>query len=41
MLKIPVIYTGPYSYDSCPAELLFNLLKATNINPEGLDTGKK
>jgi hypothetical protein len=23
-LKIPVIFTGPYSYDACPIELYFS-----------------
>ena len=40
-LKIPVIYTGPYSYQSCPAELLFAQIKSINLNPQGLPCGKK
>ena len=40
-LNIPIIYTGPYSYDACPCELFFSQLKSTEINPEGLPTGKK
>ena len=40
-LKIPVIFTGPYSYDVCPIELFFSQLKSTEINPEGLPTGTK
>jgi hypothetical protein len=40
-LGIPVIFTGPYSYDACPIELLFSQLKSTELNPEGLPTGTK
>ena len=40
-LRIPVIFTGPYSYDACPCELFFSQLKSTELNPEGLPTGTK
>ena len=40
-LKIPVIFTGAYSYDACPIELLFSQLKSTELNPDGLPTGTK
>jgi transposase len=40
-LQIPVMFTGPYSYDVCPCELFFALLKSTDINPRQLATGKK
>ena len=40
-LKIQVIFTGPYSYDAAPCELLFAQLKTNNLNPSGLQTGKK
>ena len=40
-LAMPVIFTGPRSYDACPAEMVFAHLKSTNLNPEGLPTGKK
>ena len=40
-LKMPVIFTGPRSYDACPCELLFAFLKAVDLNPQGLATGKK
>ena len=40
-LEFPVIYTGPYSYDACPCELLFAQLKNAELNPESLPTGKK
>ena len=32
-LDIPVIYTGPYSYDAAPIELLFAAFKSEDINP--------
>ena len=41
LLKMPVIFTGPRSYDSCPCELLFAHLKAVDLNPEDKPTGKK
>ena len=40
-LQIPIMFTAPYSYDCCPCELFFALLKSTDINPENLNTGKK
>jgi len=40
-LKMPVIITGPRSYDASPCELLFAHLKAVDLNPQGLSTGKK
>ena len=41
LLRIPVIFTGPYSYDGAAAELLFAYFKNSDINVEGLPTGKK
>ena len=41
MLKIPVMFTAPYSYAACPVELFFAYLKNEDINPELLATGKK
>ena len=32
-LKMPVIFTGPRSYDACPCELLFAHLKKVDLNP--------
>ena len=40
-LKIPVMYTAPYSYDASPVELFFAYLKNQDINPKNLPTGKK
>ena len=40
-LNFPVIYTGPYSYDACPCELLFARIKSADLNPTKLPTGKK
>lgn len=39
-LDIPVIFTGPYSYDGAPIELLFAAIKTDDINPELLKMGK-
>ena len=32
-LKVPVLFTGPHSYDANPCELFFAAFKRTNINP--------
>jgi hypothetical protein len=40
-LQIPTIFSGPYSYDGAPCELLFGHLKKTDINASRLSTGKK
>ena len=40
-LNVPIMFTAPYSYDCCPCELFFALLKSTDINPEKAATGKK
>jgi hypothetical protein len=37
---IDVVYTGPYSWSMAPCELLFSRLKAVDLNPELLATGK-
>jgi transposase len=39
-LNIPVIYTGPYSYDAAPIELLFAALKMDDINPHHFKMAK-
>ena len=40
-LQMPVIFTGPRSYDACPCELLFAHLKNVDLNPGELPVGKK
>ena len=40
-LNIPVMFFGPASYNVAAAELMFADLKSTQLNPEGLQTGKK
>ena len=40
-LDIKVIFSGPYSYATAPAELLFAHFKVGQLNPLGLPTGKK
>ena len=32
-LKIPILFTGPHSYDAAPIELLFAAFKSRDINP--------
>ena len=40
-LDVPVLFTGPHSYDVAPCELLFAAFKAADINPRHVPTGKK
>ena len=39
--NIPVLFTGPHSYDVARIEKWFSRLKATDINPDRLPLGKK
>lgn len=39
-LNFPVCFTGPHSYDACPAELLFAAFKSTAFNEKNIPTGK-
>ena len=40
-LKLPILFTGPHSYDAAPCELFFALFKQVDINPRHLPLGKK
>ena len=40
-LRIPTMIAGPYGYDAAPAEKLFALLKAGDLNPASIKTGKR
>ena len=40
-MELPVTFSGPYSYSTAPAELVFAALKLGDLNPERLPTGKK
>ena len=40
-LNIPILFTGPNSYDAAPCELLFAQFKSVDINPRHLPLGKK
>ena len=40
-LKIPVLFTGPHSYDAAPIELLFAAFKSCDVNPRHLPTEKR
>ena len=40
-LQIPIIFTGPHSYDAAPIELLFAAFKSCDINPRHVATGKR
>ena len=39
-LKLPILFTGPHSYDAAPIELFFAHFKAADINPRKVKTGK-
>ena len=39
--QIPVIFTGPHSYDAAPAELLFAAFKSADVIPREVPAGKK
>jgi len=41
LLRMPVIFSGPYGYDSSPCELFHANFKSVDLNPEQLPTGKK
>ena len=40
-LNIPVLFTGPHSYDAAPNELLFAAFKSQDINPRLVPMGKR
>ena len=40
-LNVPVIFTGPYSYDGVPIERFFAYLKNTSLAPLDTKTGKR
>ena len=40
-LQMPVLFTGPHSFSGVPVELVFSMLKRTNLNPRLVPTGKK
>ena len=40
-MRLPVIFSGPYSYAAAPAERVFAALKFGDLNPNRLPTGKK
>ena len=39
--QVPIIFTGPHSYDASPIELFFAAFKSRDINPEKLPLGKR
>ena len=40
-LSIPVLFTGPHSYDGAACELFFAAFKREDINPRRIPTGKR
>ena len=40
-LKIPILFTGPHSYDAAPCELWFAHFKRADVNPRRVKTGKR
>ena len=41
LLEVPVLFTGPHSYQASPVELFFAAFKAADINPRRVATGKR
>ena len=39
-LRLPIMISGPYSYESAPAELFFAAFKNSDINPHHVPTTK-
>lgn len=39
-LSIPILFTGPHSYDGAACELFFAAFKRADINPRRVSTGK-
>ena len=39
--QVPVMFTGPHSFDASPIELLFAAFKRADINPQQFKLGKK
>ena len=39
--QVPVLFTGPHSYDASPIELFFAAFKSKDINPQRLPMGKR
>ena len=40
-LNLPIMFSGPYSFDVSPVEMLFARTKAGLLNPNSLPLGKK
>ena len=40
-LRLPILFTGPHSYDAAPIELLFAAFKSKDINPRHVPQGKR
>jgi hypothetical protein len=40
-LQVPILVSGPHSYEAAPCEKWFSLFKRTNINPRKFKTGKR
>jgi len=40
-LRIPIMFSGPHSYDAAPCELYFAQFKSVDLNPDRLPMGKQ
>ena len=40
-LNVPIMMSGPYSYEAAPCELFFAAFKRADINPTHVPLGKK
>ena len=38
---VKVIIGGPYAFSAAPIEYFFSAVKSVDLNPEGIQTGKK
>jgi hypothetical protein len=39
-LNVPIMMSGPYSYEAAPCELYFAAFKADDVNPNSVPLGK-
>ena len=40
-LRVPVLFTGPHSYDAVPCELWFAAFKSDDVNPSKVPMSKR
>ena len=40
-MRVPLMLIAPHGYNVAPIEMLFSAIKRSNLNPEGLATGRE